>query len=168
MKDKSSIIKIYKDAFGSSEPFDSLLFNFFGDCIHTVSDSKGNAVSMLFKIPCTLLKNGREIKVYYIYAAATDKKHRKSGYMKKLLTEISENTDAPLFLKPAEKELIAFYRRLGFTCVPAGNDGDAVITVCEKQKQLSHYCESCTYDYVLMFSKVPYGIKKVEFRYPMD
>lgn len=168
MKDTTSVIKIYKDAFGSSEPFDSLLFGFFGDCIHTVSDEGGNAVSMLFKIPCTILKDGAETKAYYIYAAATDVKHRRQGYMTKLLSGVAGDADAPVFLKPASKELAAFYEHLGFTPLASGRGGDAIIKVCEKQEQLSVYCESCSEDYILMFSKLPKGVKKAEFLYPMD
>ena len=80
-------IKIYKDAFGSSEPFDTMLFEGFGDCIHTVQ-REGKIVSMLFKLPCELEFGGKSEKIYYIYAAATDDEYRGRGYAKACINSL--------------------------------------------------------------------------------
>ena len=60
-------INIYKSAFGSSEPFDTKLFENFADCI-SIKEADGITVSMLFKIPCTLNFNDEKTPIYYIYA----------------------------------------------------------------------------------------------------
>ena len=165
---RDELCKIYKQAFGSSEPFDTLLFEAFGDCIESLKDVNGRELSMLFKIPCTLHIGSISKKIYYIYAAATAVDCRGRGYMKKLILRVLKTSDAPLFLKPATRDLVKFYRSLGFSCIAAGSDGQAEITVNQKQKQLSKYCESCKNDYILMFSKPPCGVNKIKFSEIME
>ena len=161
-------INIYKSAFGSSEPFDTKLFENFADCI-SIKEADGITVSMLFKIPCTLNFNDEKTPIFYIYAAATDKKHRGKGYMSDLIKNVIASTDAPLFLKPATKELESIYARLGFKRITASNQNfDAFLTPDKKWEQLSS-ADNCPEDFILMYSgNLPPEISKLSFVYTMD
>ncbi len=66
-------------------------------------------VSMLFAIDSAIGKT----ESAYIYGAATDENHRHKGYMKELIDFAAKHYVA-LYLKPATKELFAFYKKLGF------------------------------------------------------
>ena len=161
-------INIYKSAFGSSEPFDTRLFNDFSNFIE-IKEIDGVTVSMLFKIPCVL--NFKEIStpMYYIYAAATDKQYRGKGYMSDLIEKVKQNADAPLFLKPATKELEGFYERLGFKRITAVTENpDAVILPNKKWEQLSSG-DNNSQQFMLMYSgDLPPQITTLSFSYTMD
>ena len=161
-------IKIYKDAFGSSEPFDTMLFEGFGDCIHTVQ-REGKIVSMLFKLPCELEFGGKSEKIYYIYAAATDDEYRGRGYMSALIRDVAKKSADPLFLKPATKELEGFYEKIGFKKINAtAKKGSAFISVSEKHRQLSSLCDNCPQNYILMtLGDLPKEIEELSFPHTM-
>lgn len=162
-------IKIYKAAFGSSEPFDTMLFEGFGDCLHTVKQD-GKTVSMLFRLPCELNFEGKKSKLYYIYAAATDTEYRGRGYMSSLIKEVAKMSDAPLFLKPATESLQSFYENLGFKKINATTEeGGASIEITNTHKQLSELCDSRRENYILMVNgDLPYDIKELSFRHALD
>ncbi len=164
----SECLKIYKTAFGSSEPFDTMLFTNFSDCIHTKAVD-GKVVSMLFKIPCMLNLGDNNTPIYYIYAAATDKQHRGKGYMSSLIKSVRENTNAPLFLKPATVALEDFYAGLGFKRITAkAQNPDAIIIPNKKWEQLSS-ADNCTQDFILMYSGIlPPYVHTLSFSYTMD
>lgn len=161
-------INIYKAAFGSSEPFDTHLFEGFSDFIET-KEIDGATVSMLFKIPCILNFKGKNTPIYYIYAAATDNQYRGKGYMSDLIKNVIKTTNAPLFLKPATKELEGFYERLGFKRIDAViKNPDAVILPNEKWEQLSER-DSNSQEFTLMYSGyLPPQITTLSFSYTMD
>lgn len=161
-------VKIYKEAFGSSEPFDTMLFESFSDCLHTVNHN-GKTVSMLFTLPCTLNFEGKKSRLYYIYAAATDSKYRGKGYMSALIKEVAQGMDAPLFLKPATESLVGFYRGLGFKEINAtAKNGSAFISVEEEHRQLSNLCDNCPEKYILMIiGDFPRDITELSFPYTM-
>ncbi len=143
---------IYNEAFGCDLPFDDALFNLMGDFIQTLEINK-KTVSMLFKIPCTVVLNGSEAKAYYIYAAATKKEERSKGYMRKLLNKVSCEKDAVYILKPASKSLEVLYSLCGYKAVRAKTEynPDNYINVIEKHKKLAEICPAGSSEYTLMY-----------------
>jgi len=105
---------IYRDAFNDPDTeFENKLFK------HCFKYSKvinnGNEVAaMLFALPCTIKTSEKSFNAYYIYAAATLKKYRGQGFMKRLIQSLQIESDSVLFLKPASHDLIKFYEKLGF------------------------------------------------------
>lgn len=161
--------RIYTEAFGMSEPFDSELFGAFSQNIKAL-EIGSQTVAMLFLLPCKLVANGKEIKAGYIYAAATDKRYRGMGYMSRLMSKVCASDDVFYFLKPATSELEGFYRRLGFKCAEGVENGeaDAFIEVCETQKSLQKKRCDCPEKYILMYKKADEKIEKLSFKYPME
>lgn len=147
-RDTEAIKRIYTEAFGESGEFDSAFFKEFSK--YAVTEQKnGKTVSVLFKIPCIINKE----KIYYIYAAATDKSYRNQGFMKKLLERTASTSDAPLFLVPSEASLVKFYEKCGFYKKKGVNkNGDIKINVQKKQEQLSLLCDNCPESFDIMFS----------------
>lgn len=162
-------IKIYKAAFGSSEPFDTILFESFGDFLHTVKQNE-KIVSMLFTLPCELNFEDKKKKLYYVYAAATDKEYRGKGYMSAFIKELAKGSDAPLFLKPATESLQSFYAKLGFKKINATTEKcGASIEVSEKHKRLSELCDSRHENYILMiYGDLTPEISELSFRHTLD
>ena len=146
-----------------------MLFESFGDCLHTVKQD-GKTVSMLFTLPCELNFEGKKQKLYYVYAAATDKEYRGMGYMSALIKEVTKVSDAPLFLKPATESLQSFYQKLGFEKINATTEKcGASIEVSEKHKRLSELCDSRHENYILMVNgDLTYDIKELSFRHTLD
>ena len=105
--------------FGDSE---SYLNSFFGKVYkdeNTLVDiENGNVVSVLFMIPYKFIENGRENKIVYLYALATDPAYRGRKIMSKLIQkslEISTKRGYALsVLIPADDSLFEYYRQFGF------------------------------------------------------
>lgn len=148
---KAQCFKIYQQAFGKNEPFDSMLFEVFSDCIETLSVD-GSVASMLFKIPCELQRGAKKDTAYYIYAVATDKQHQGKGYMTALINRICQDGEV-YFLKPADDNLKRMYKKIGFNEVAALPRGTAQAEICvgEKHKTLSELCDIPGTRFTLMF-----------------
>lgn len=118
MDEKNQCIALYKEAFSDNDfYFEEKLFNLCFKYCRFIKDGQ-NVASMLFLLPCKLLTKEKEIDCYYLYAAATLKKYRNKGYFTTLLNQIKKET-IPLFLRPANTNLINFYSKLGFKCIDA-------------------------------------------------
>ncbi|MBQ6847872.1 MAG: hypothetical protein IJO62_03020 [Clostridia bacterium] len=116
-------IQIYRESFGVSEEFENLLFKASPETFKV----NNQTVSQLFLLQATIVKNEINIPCKYLFAAATKREERKKGYMKKLISGITENQI--LILRPANKTLINYYKKLGFTLFTANdykNNGFAV------------------------------------------
>ncbi len=115
---KDILRKIYHDNFGEEDnTFEKKLFETnFQNCFYLEKD--GEIVSMCFGLPCRL----KDKKALYIFAVATDEKHRNKGYAKELLKEIKDKTDAVLILRPVNESLIEFYKKSGFKTFTATNN----------------------------------------------
>ncbi len=159
--------EIYGGSFEQSEPFDTALFEAFGETIESLRID-GKIVSMLFKIPCRLKREGECQEVYYIYAAATDTAFREKGYMERLLKRLMAENKA-LFLKSANQKLCKYYEKLGFRQITAKATAKAQIEVDEKQKQLSKFCDSCPEKFnIMVFGDEFNNLNEVSFSYPME
>lgn len=151
MTDREVCFKLYKEAFGNDEPFDTLMFDsFFDNC--KILKKDGEIVSMVFFLPCELVFEGEKYKAHYFYAAVTDPKHRGKGYMTELIRSLFDQGDA-FFLKPANDGLIKFYENAGLRKILGVTEGesDAVVIPNELHKKLSELCDVNPEKYTLMF-----------------
>lgn len=158
---------LYKEAFGESQEFDSMLFDLFFENVEFLQ--KDDIVTaMYFKIPCVLNLNGVKSKAYYIYAVTTHKDYRHQGLMSCLFEKTQTEPDTLYFLKPSSEGVIAFYNQAGFKQI-VGTRGfcHAKIEVSDDFKRLSELCDKPTSDYTLMIKGVN-NIEKLTFEYTLE
>lgn len=117
MNERESAFRLYKETFGSSEPFDSRLFDGFFDCCRYITEGD-KVASMLFELPCVINTSAGPIDCRYIYAAATAPDCRRKGYMTRLLGE-SRAKKGAVILRPADPEAAEYYKKRGFLPVTA-------------------------------------------------
>lgn len=102
------IVPLWSEAFGDSREdivfFIDNIKN--GVCIAEFQNDK--AVSMLYLVDCCL--NSKQ--AHYIYAACTDSKSRKKGYMAGLIKYCIDNYDR-VCLIPADEHLVNYYNKQG-------------------------------------------------------
>lgn len=102
------IVPLWKEAFGDSREdivfFIDNIRN--GVCLAEYQNDK--AVSMLYLVDCSL--NSKQ--AHYIYAACTDKKYQKNGYMAGLIKYCIDNYDR-VCLIPANEHLVDYYNKQG-------------------------------------------------------
>lgn len=127
MNDKA-LREIYREAFGDDGEFEDDLFTMCGEYLRSASCGKETA-AMLFALPCKIVTPEKSFSAFYLYGAATKKAYLGQGYMSGLIkTLIKEGK--PIFLKPAEDNLLGFYERLGFkrfTAVSSGKNEKAAL-----------------------------------------
>lgn len=103
------IVPLWSEAFGDSREdivfFIDNIKN--GVCLAEFQNDK--AVSMLYLVDCCL--NSKQ--AHYIYAACTDSKSRKKGYMAGLIKYCIDNYDR-VCLIPADEHLVNYYNKQGF------------------------------------------------------
>jgi len=105
--------------FGDSE---SYLNSFFGKVYkdeNTLVDiENGNVVSVLFMIPYKFIANGKETKIVYLYALATEPEYRGRKIMSKLIQKsldiCTKRGYALSVLIPADDSLFEYYRQFGY------------------------------------------------------
>lgn len=114
----SALMDVWQSSFGDDRETVSL---FFETAYHPSRTrylrEGGEIVASLYWFDC--LAHGRPIA--YLYAIATDSKHRGKGYCKALMRETHEHLAASGYagaiLVPAEPSLFDFYAKLGYrTC----------------------------------------------------
>ena len=158
--------KLYTDAFGEDEKFDSMLFDFFFDKVETL-EKDGIVTAMYFKIPCVLNFKDTKFKAYYIYAVTTHKDFRHRGLMSKLFSE-TQTEDAFYFLKPSSEGVVAFYNQAGFKQIVGTRDiCDATIEVDDNFKALSSICDKPQGTFPLMI-KAKTQIEKLCFEHTLE
>lgn len=112
---------IYREAFCDPDTdFENLLFETCYKYCKTF-DVSGEVASMLFALPCSIDFSGEKEEAIYLYAAATAEKHRKKGYMARLIRILQSETDDIIILRPATDELIGFYEKFGFKSIETSN-----------------------------------------------
>lgn len=110
---KENCIEIYKKAFGEDMPFTQRLFDIcFNNCRYVLYENE--VASFCFLLPCRLVNERESIDAFYVFAVATKEELRGRGFMKKLFTQIENETNLPLILRPANENLMALYSKLGF------------------------------------------------------
>lgn len=157
-------LEIYRECFGISEHFEELLFK------NPLETLKVNdiTVSQLFLLPCEIVKNGIKYNCKYIYAAATAPNERKKGYMSLLIRRVTEN--GIFILRPANNDLIGYYKKLGFSLFTA-NDNSNIDFSVEPQGEFKILADSegKTADgrFPLMAINSPVNLNNIYFPYTM-
>lgn len=158
---------LYKDAFGESGEFDSMLFDLFFDYVET-SETNGIVTAMYFKIPCTLRHDAVKKTAYYIYAVTTHKDHRHKGLMSKLFDNTTTEPDTLYFLKPSSEGVIKFYEQAGFTqIIGTRKPCNAIIEVNNNFKALSRLCDKPQEIFPIMIKGI-IGINQLTFEYTLE
>jgi len=165
--------KIYEQAFGEDDKeFENLLFEKCSEYIKT-AEYEGKVRSMLFALPCKIFTDNGEFEAVYIYAAATDEKFRGRGYMSALISQITENADKIVFLRPANDGLIAYYKKLGFLTVDAQkNENELPKAVplgvfSDLVKQIGFKPDNSSYT-AMYHTSSPVELKQLKFVYTME
>ena len=111
------IVPLWSEAFGDSREdivfFIDNIRN--GVCLAEFQNDK--AVSMLYLVDCCL--NSKQ--AHYIYAACTDSKSRKKGYMAGLIKYCIYNYDR-VCLIPADEHLVNYYNKQGLVFMHSVDD----------------------------------------------
>ncbi len=112
----ADITSLWNEGFpeDSAEDIDRFLRAVKGEARCLLMQAEGEICSMAFAIPAAV--EGRD--VWYVYAAATARKHRGKGFFGRLCEELWRRAQDEgahgLFLRPGEPSLYAYYARLGF------------------------------------------------------
>ena len=115
-RNREEIHKIWETCFGD----EAELVDFYLDKRMTEDNmliicQDGHAVSMASFLDMNI-RDGEEWKpAKYVYSVATLPGYRGRGYAGKILKKAEEIFNMPLVLVPAEKELVGYYRKVGFT-----------------------------------------------------
>lgn len=168
---KNKCIEIYRQAFGKDELFEQRLFGkCFKHCRYL--EVNGTVVAMLFALPCLIISQNRSYESIYIFAAATEKEQRGKGYMSRLLEQVKTNPDTVYFLRPANKELIGFYKKLGFKEFSAINSDKVspLVAALEDMEFLAgDYISPDGKGFTLMYSyKENLNLQNLGFIYSME
>lgn len=144
--------EIYNTAFGEYGEFDNILFDAFQNNIE-ILEHNSKVLSMLFKLPCTIVNNGNLIDAFYVYAVATNVTEQHKGYASKLLEMAYGDGSKALFLKPFNTDLIKFYEQNGYKALTANSDKNEnlYVGVSDVHAILSTFCDLPTGDYTLMY-----------------
>ena len=116
---KEKLINLWHNVFGDDRAYIELIFqknSSFCD-IFTVEEN-GEICSVLYLFDCSVNICGEYFLGKYLYAAATDKNHRRKGLMGKLIKEsqvycVENNLDF-IALLPANESLYTYYAKFGF------------------------------------------------------
>ncbi len=114
---RSQAVSLWHEAFGDSDEYINFFLDTHEACICLTQEENGELCSMLFLIDGELCGKS----AYYLFAAATFKKHRGKGCMVRLLEKAksyaARNAKAFIVLVPAEEWLFDYYSRFGYkTC----------------------------------------------------
>lgn len=104
------VFNLWSEAFGDNH--EDIAY-FLDNCKNKIALGffyNSKLVSMLFLVDCSVC--GQKGK--YVYAACTNKKYKKMGFMSKLLS-YAEKAFSFIVLIPANENLIDFYNKRGFT-----------------------------------------------------
>ncbi len=118
---EGAIVSLWKQGFpdDTEEDIQEFLTSLRGEARCFLLEQDGEARSMAFVIPATLMYKGESRPVWYIYAAVTAVEHRGQGLFGRLLEEIACVARVEgvwgMFLRPANSSLFTYYTRLGFT-----------------------------------------------------
>lgn len=162
--------EIYEEAFGKDDCdfTDALFKHCFKYC--KVLKKNDKTVSMFFLLPCNLSVNKKSKKAHYLFAAATKKSEQGKGYMKELLKEAIKESRTPVFLRPAEKGLIEFYQKQGFSLITAKNSLNGEVSLLPKEefeflKSFANQPDDTNF-YFMVNNKMNFD--EISFRYSFD
>lgn len=139
---KDSAVALWQEAFGDSEEYIRFFHSSHRGCHCLTLTENGELTSALYLIDGKLY--GEE--GYYLFAAATFKKHRGKGCMAHLLEKAKQfaiqNKRSFIALVPAEKSLFDYYSRFGYkTAFYAKRENIKNITFSEKTERFE-WCDA--------------------------
>ena len=142
---------------------DELFDKYFKYCKYLEKD--GKIVSFCFAFDCKI----GEKTAKYIFAVATDSEQRNKGYATELLNKIRNESDAVLILRPANRDLISFYEKLGFKAFNATNEqSDFALIPCDDLLNLAKDYKENSGNYTLMYlSDNTENLENIYFPYSM-
>lgn len=168
MTEKEICYKIYCEAFGADEFSIELFENCYEYCrFYKVS---GRIVSIMFLLPCEIICKDKTYPANYVFAVATDKACRGKGYMSDFIKE--QSLDTVCFLKPANDQLIDFYKKIGYKPFTATKEreGECYVKPCDKFLKLAeNITEFNNQKYVAMYRyKEDLELDDLCFAYTME
>lgn len=113
-----SVKELWKNVFGDDEIFiNQFFYHLYQDNI-LIGKVKNEIIAMATLLPATIILEGKEYDIRYVYACATLPRFRGKKIMSKILDKAFENTvnrrEIGLFLLPANAQLYDFYKKNGF------------------------------------------------------
>ncbi len=114
-EDINVLAKLWAEIFGDSEDFAKMIFKDFSSIQNAyVTEENGEIICMICTVPVTIeTKNGS-----YIYGVFTKASARRQGKARELMEYVAQQLKAKgqefFVLVPSEKNLFAFYEKLGF------------------------------------------------------
>lgn len=111
------IVPLWSEAFGDSREDIVFFIDNIRNGICLAEFQNDKAVSMLYLVDCCL--NSKQ--AHYIYAACTDSKSRKKGYMAGLIKYCIDNYDR-VCLIPADEHLVNYYNKQGLVFMHSVDD----------------------------------------------
>lgn len=117
--DKNNLYSLWENTFGDDKDTIDLYFDSIIKLENTVVCVENDTlVSMLYLLPASIKYENEELKLYCIYAAATNESFRKQGIMSKLIDyacEIAKQRNIDyVFLRPANEKLFSYYEKCNF------------------------------------------------------
>lgn len=118
-REKRELIALWNQAFGDGEAEIETFFDRFSKTGEVLFDRyEDRVISALYLLPQRLWLWGEEYPVAYLYAAATDERHRGGGRMGGLIARAfsfcEERGIAACVTLPASDGLYGYYERFGF------------------------------------------------------
>ncbi len=111
---KEQAVELWHEAFGDNEDYIRFFLDTHGSCRCLTLTEGEELVSTLYLIDGELCAR----QGYYLFAAATFKKHRGKGYMASLLKKAEDfakqNEKSFIALVPAEPSLFSYYSKFGY------------------------------------------------------
>lgn len=116
--DIDGLVRLWEEAFGEDELVRDFYDKAFSQMSVLVLKSEYEIISMLHYIPCRCKQDGVFYNGAYLYALATDKRHRGQGHMGRLIEKALEFAKTSgvdfVFLVPASGDLYDYYGKFGF------------------------------------------------------
>lgn len=159
-KDIASLCRIWKVCFGDDEDYVRFFYREnFGHITTAVYAVDGQPVSMLHWFDASFVDGAEALNAKFLYAGGSLPEYRKNGYYTALfhyVEEYARNNNCALFGKPVRRDIIPYYKTLGF-------EQDAIlklVTVCPEIKEDVVFSPVLPKDYNRMrdcaFSSHPY------------
>ncbi|MBR3816329.1 MAG: GNAT family N-acetyltransferase [Clostridia bacterium] len=133
---KEDLISLWHNVFGDDREYIELLFPEKGNICNIFAILENDTVcSVLYLLDCTVDIDNNEFEGKYLYAAATDKKYRKRGFMALLIEEAQkyckDNGFDFISLVPANEQLYSYYGKFGFESKMCRYKETKQITLCD-------------------------------------
>ncbi len=178
---EETLKSLWHRVFGDSYSYIELIFNKrFGECVLCFAEIENDeAVSAFYLLKSRLHYGGEDFEGYYLYAAATDVKHRGKSIMSKLIREAQlycEKTGYDFIsLVPSEKSLYDYYGRFAFVsamyCVTADVDvsaDESVITAENYYARRNRLCKNHIIFDEQAFMYAAYCLKKTGYDFYLN